>query len=367
MRKNIGLLFRNDENWIGGTYYILNLIHAIKRLPENKLPQLFLICETEIDFNTVVKETGYKFLVPVIYKINTHEKPGFFKSRKFKKLFSSIDLVFPYPFKDDQLIANVKRKIFWVGDFQEKYLPDFFSPQAIENREKINQKIAASGGEVVFSSSNAMEDFDRFYSGHTCKKYLLNFAVTHPNITKVDPEKVKAKYEVKSPYFISPNQFWIHKNHHLIIDAIKKMVDSGKDVCLIFTGKEYDYRYPEYTDQLKKKVEEYGLQKQIRFLGFIDRLDQLVLMKNAEAVVQASLFEGWSTVVEDAKALNSYIILSDIPVHREQSPTNVCWFDPHSVDSLIDTMAKSKPALMVNDYSLNKMKYINQFEKIIEG
>ena len=33
-------------------------------------------------------------------------------------------------------------------------------------------------------------------------------------------------------------------------------------------------------------------------------MDQLRLMKESLGVIQPSLFEGWSTVIEDAKALN---------------------------------------------------------------
>ena len=36
------------------------------------------------------------------------------------------------------------------------------------------------------------------------------------------------------------------------------------------------------------------------------------------AVAQPSLFEGWSTIVEDAKTLGKPIFVSDLPVHREQ-------------------------------------------------
>ncbi len=46
-----------------------------------------------------------------------------------------------------------------------------------------------------------------------------------------------------------------------------------------------------------------------RFLGFIDRGEQLQLMKNSIAIVQPSLFEGWSTVVEDTKAMQSCNII----------------------------------------------------------
>jgi hypothetical protein len=35
-------------------------------------------------------------------------------------------------------------------------------------------------------------------------------------------------------------------------------------------------------------------------------------MKNATAIMQPSLFEGWSTVIEDAKSLQVPVIASDL-------------------------------------------------------
>ena len=43
-------------------------------------------------------------------------------------------------------------------------------------------------------------------------------------------------------------------------------------------------------------------------------------MRQSVAVLQPSLFEGWSTTVEEAKSIGKTILLSDIPVHREQAP-----------------------------------------------
>jgi hypothetical protein len=38
-------------------------------------------------------------------------------------------------------------------------------------------------------------------------------------------------------------------------------------------------------------------------------------------LLQPSRYEGWSTAVEDAKALGKIILVSDLTVHREQLPS----------------------------------------------
>ncbi|MFN7015528.1 MAG: hypothetical protein ACK4ON_14790, partial [Bacteroidia bacterium] len=183
-------------------------------------PEIFLICEEEQDGELVKAETNYPFLRIILHKAGSSVR-GFLKRRRMNGFFASLDMIFPYPFRDDNYFKLIPRKIFWIGDFQEKYLPEFFSEEALKNRESINQKIATQQAEVVFSSNSAMQDFDTFYPNHNCKKFLLQFAVTHPDFSDLSAEEVLSKYGIRSPYIISPNQFWVHKNHRLILDAVK--------------------------------------------------------------------------------------------------------------------------------------------------
>ena len=58
------------------------------------------------------------------------------------------------------------------------------------------------------------------------------------------------------------------------------------------------------------------------------RAEQLLLMKYAQAVIQPSLFEGWSTVIEDAISLQVPVIASNLPVNIEQLGDRGVYFDP---------------------------------------
>jgi glycosyltransferase involved in cell wall biosynthesis len=51
-------------------------------------------------------------------------------------------------------------------------------------------------------------------------------------------------------------------------------------------------------------------------------------------VINPSLFEGWSTTVEEAKSMGKALILSDIPTHREQTPARGHYFAPHDSECL---------------------------------
>jgi len=54
----------------------------------------------------------------------------------------------------------------------------------------------------------------------------------------------------------------------------------------------------------------------------------------ALAIINSPLFEGWSTTVEKAKAIGKSVVLSDIPVLREQNPGQARYFPAHDGGSL---------------------------------
>ena len=62
-------------------------------------------------------------------------------------------------------------------------------------------------------------------------------------------------------------------------------------------------------------------------------------MRAAVAVINPSLFEGWSTTVEEAKSIGVPQLLSDLPVHREQSPLLCKYFDPHNSEDVADVIS----------------------------
>jgi glycosyltransferase involved in cell wall biosynthesis len=127
----------------------------------------------------------------------------------------------------------------------------------------------------------------------------------------------------------------------------------------------HDPRNPKYIQQLKDYLSSNQLEDKIKVLGFIPRKDMLCLIEHAYAVVQPSLFEGWSTVVEDVKAVNKFIFLSDLKVHREQINKNVCFFDPYNEEDLCNKLLTVEPTHEPRDYQKNIKEFGLDFLNII--
>src|SRR5262249_9754797 len=76
------------------------------------------------------------------------------------------------------------------------------------------------------------------------------------------------------------------------------------------------------------------------FLGEIPSRHVALLMRASVATVNPSLFEGWSTTVEEAKSLGVRTVVSDLAVHREQLGADAEFFDPHDVAAIAASLEK---------------------------
>jgi glycosyltransferase involved in cell wall biosynthesis len=343
-RKQINLIYQYNDKWIGGTYYMLNIIKALDHLPNDKKPKLVIYHDQQTPL-AELQQIAYPYMEYVNFK------------NKLKFLFAVINklagrALFTIKLPGNEIKnfyyrsfelnnSNLKNYYCWIADMQDMYLPQFFKPSEIKKRLSIYKRMVKEQEPIVFSSNAALNDFNKFFPGNTNNKKVVSF-VSLPNadLNSLSINELKKKYNITNNYFIVSNQFWKHKNHEIVLKAFHKLFKTYPNLQLILTGKEYDYRDPDYTSDLKQYVKQNELDDKILFLGFIPRLDQLKLMGESIAIIQPSLFEGWSTVVEDAKLLRNCIICSDIPVHREQLPNSTFFFNPRDEQELIKVVKR---------------------------
>jgi glycosyltransferase involved in cell wall biosynthesis len=140
-----------------------------------------------------------------------------------------------------------------------------------------------------------------------------------------------------SLFVLVANQFWQHKNHGLVVDAIAQASSAGVVIPVVMTGLPADYRDPanRSVSNLLQQIAKAGLSGQVVVLGQVPYGHLVALMRQATIIVQPSRYEGWNTSVEDAKALGTPLLCSDIPVHREQATDfGAHFFDVESASSL---------------------------------
>jgi glycosyltransferase involved in cell wall biosynthesis len=376
-RIKLGLIFSYNLGWIGGTYYILNLINSIKELPDNRKPKIVILSDNINDF-IVAKQSGYEYLSyfnPYLSEKTFIKKfarliiDTILSNKIFDKIIVKIKIDVLFPANNSSCFDLIKNKIYWFPDFQYLYYPENFSDDELFKIKNIIHKISNSNKKLVLSSKSARNDFISIKDTNRCSVSVIPFSVFHPDLSGMDIGEVISEYSINNSFFILSNQFWKHKNHLIVLKAALLLKNEGIHFQIVFTGKFDSEKNIENYFQIVKFIKDNNLGDNIKILGLIDRNKQLLLMKHSTAVIQPSLFEGWSTVIEDAKALNKIVIASDISVHREQLNTNVIYFNPFNEYQLVDSIKKSFNFIYQDvkfNYKIQRLNFANKFIDLID-
>lgn len=345
------------DQWLGGTIYIHNLIRALSHLPESERPRITLFCRCSADlFHEVLplvdKVVIFRSLLDRVFAGTQLAIPA----RRANALVSAIllretapelarcaqrervDAVFPV---SGPYTRSLPCPIAWIPDLQHRAFPHLFSPLTCAMRNhRFSSLLRDPRKHVVFSSRSAMEDATRAFGTPRAHIHLLRFVTVPAPGWSCDPAPVVAKYRVPTPFFILCNQFWAHKDHSTAFQAVAKLMRQGLRLYLVCTGPTRDDRDPAYFPQIQEKIKELGIESQVQILGTIPRVDQVCLIRASTGILQPSRFEGWSTVLEDARALGKPVIASDLPVHLEQAVPGSHFFRTGDSDSCATTLAK---------------------------
>jgi glycosyltransferase involved in cell wall biosynthesis len=352
----VAFWYDRPQEYTGGLNYLRNLLFALSRL-DKKMIKPYIFFGTWVDDEIV---RPFESLATVVRtSILDRKSPAWFLHQILFRFFGSLLIIrIAIQRHGISIISHAHRVygksrsfriISWIPDFQYLHLPELFPSLDTAAETKRIRTIAATSDALILSSHAALSDFRRISDPtNTVSVTVLQF-VSQPSSALQNAgelptrTKIEAKYDFQGRYFFLPNQFWQHKNHIVAFRAVKILKEQGIDALLICSGNLRDYRmkdtYTSYVDGLQQFARDNHLNHSIIILGMIDYADVLSLMRHCVAVINPSRFEGWSSTVEEAKSMGKRLILSSIPVHREQDPSGALFFDPDDAEALAQAMA----------------------------
>ncbi|PHR17373.1 MAG: hypothetical protein COA41_12205 [Sphingopyxis sp.] len=334
------------DSWTGGINYLDNLLSVFSENPQLGItPVLFHTAETNPAYvQRLKKHLGSE---PICMPAQATGRSARWlraagnalalKNRQLESIFreQDIDLVFQTSFWCGKRF--VIPTLCWLPDFQHKHLPHFFTRFGLLKRELGYRLMSLESSCILVSSQTSRADCAHFYPTSRNKLQVLPFRVKPGN--RVEPSKrqaVLAEHGIDRPYVYLPNQLWQHKNHEVVLRAIRKTLetDPSTRVLIVATGGAEDPRHPGHPDKLFDYIKTHELQDHFRFLGLVPYEHVSILMQGADYMINPSFFEGWSTTVEEARSFGKSMLLSDIPIHREQVGEDAVFFDPHDASQL---------------------------------
>ncbi len=337
----VALLADGLYTWDGGTDFLSNIAcilqYANKKmdynirmylvLPREYLPIRFLrkhIKKLDLNEKANIERVTSVFNVlcpevPVVYYRKHIKKIYNDQGKSLDKTLHRIGADICFPILRDYYPQLKTPWIGYIADFQEKYLPELFDQRTLDYRESNSKEQVKNTRFFIATSQSVKDDLEKYYPGDY-KVFVQPFAPFAPD-TFINCNVDISSYNLPEKYFIISNQFWIHKNHITAIKALKLLVDEGySNVGLVCTGRMYsDDRDGKYSQELVALVKELNLEKNVYFVGFIPKMDQIQMMMDSVALIQPSLFEGdpGGCSVYNANSLMIPSIMADTRVNNE--------------------------------------------------
>ncbi|MCC6730586.1 MAG: glycosyltransferase family 4 protein [Chthonomonadales bacterium] len=349
-RLRVAFFDSAGAGWTGGVHYLRNLCLAIRSLGDEERPEILFVATSgavapalvgladrvvEAPRGSEGLGLGQRLINRVHRRTRLSLPAETSTSRRLRAEGASVVFGCFDPGEGLRLPF-----VGWIPDFQHVRLAAMFAAEERGARDAQFRALAERAALVVLSSRDARADFEGFAPEHRDKARVLPFVASIPGaVYEADPAWVCRQYRLPERFFYLPNQFWKHKNHRLVLDALDILRDREPDVVVVCTGNSSDHRNPTYFGELLADISARGLRERMVVLGMVPSEHILPLMRQSVALLQPSLFEGWSTTVEEAKSLGKRAVLSDLVVHREQDPPRAAYFDRSSAEDLASVLS----------------------------
>jgi glycosyltransferase involved in cell wall biosynthesis len=329
-------LFQFFQGEVGGAgEYIEQLI---RHLPEymNNNDQLFLFGNSKnlkpFDiFRNDSRIVSVPFLIsPLVIKIIRlldlilPNVPSRYISRKINKYNLDIVLfpqqsIFPHGIR--------AKKIVTVHDFIHLQFPELVGPFQRWSRKYKECYLIKNSDHII-----TVSDFSR-------NDLIKNFIFPEKRITFIYHGTSFDKFasevnEVKTPYIFYPANPYPHKNHERLIEAFEKFKSTFPEIegNLILSGNP--------TPSILLRIAESSAREFICHKGFVSKPDLLELYRGCKALFFPSLFEGFGIPIVEAMKYDKPIFCSDLSVFRELIGDAATYFNPNSIDEMVEHFIK---------------------------
>lgn len=236
-----------------------------------------------------------------------------------------------------------------IHDIQHRLQPGFKEVSAegmFEWREYLYENAVGNATIVLVDSEVGKEDVLRFYGDEISSDRIevLPF-VPPPYLPDVPPGKdertqVRANYGLPERYIFYPAQFWPHKNHRRIVEALDLLDERGYEIHAVFCGSNDGPHREETFQRTMETASSLGLTDRTHYLGFVPEEHMPALFAAAEALVMPTFFGPTNIPIYEAWAMNCPVITSEIRGIKQQVGDAGLLVDPERPASMADAIER---------------------------
>jgi glycosyltransferase involved in cell wall biosynthesis len=196
--------------------------------------------------------------------------------------------------------------------------------------------------QIIFKTSRLIVP-SNYWRNYLINNFQVNPLYVNTTHEAVDPKffPISKKYFIKPrPYILYTGNLYPHKNIKVIIEALRLLPDLKlKIICARSI----------FQQRLEKLINDYQIQDQVKFLGYVPDSDFKKIYSHALALVHPAFIEGFSLTGLEAMALNCPVIASNTSCLPEIYQDSVLFFNPNKPQELVNQIK-----LLKDDLSLRR-------------
>ena len=332
----------------GGVYYLNSLIaglnhytnHEIVVYYDNLNYKKYIFKSDKIEWLFVNNKSEYFRKFVLAASLITGKKPINYKwdINKYGKkpdLIITQESLFSYQ-------MGIKF-IGFIGDVMYKYFKNLgeYSFKRRFIRDLSTKLIINKSSGIVVDSNYSSNDLQRFFNGNKSKIKVVPLCIP-PHINKLsnsnkDPKKIlmQNKYKLPSKYLFYPSQYWEHKNHINLINAVNQAkLSKNITINLVLSGSD---DWPLF-QEIRKTIDSLSLQNQVITLGYVSDEDIITIYKKSRGIIYPSYGDYTGIPIVEAMYFGKPIAAANTFAIPEQVGNAGILFDPHNINDMMEKM-----------------------------
>lgn len=236
-----------------------------------------------------------------------------------------------FPGQDAMTFQIPVRAIGTIHDLMHRYQPHF--PEVSSSfrygiREHRFSNIARCAA-VLVDSNVGREQVVESYGVAPDTIYPLPYVAPSYILDRSLPDDAIQRYGLPTKFLFYPAQFWAHKNHLRLLEAVSRLVDKCNDIALVCSGgKRHAFQ------MVEDKANALGIRDRVHFIGYVPNNELRSIYLHARALVMPTFFGPTNIPPLEAMVVGCPVLISRLYGMPEQSGDAALYFDPESVEEM---------------------------------
>lgn len=233
-----------------------------------------------------------------------------------------------------------------VHDLQHRLQPEFPEVSADgewERREYLFRNGCRHATLVLAESEVGKEDVLAFYGRYGITEDRIKILPYLPppyisaDVSEAEQDRVRTVYGLPRRYLFYPAQFWPHKNHRRIIEALHLLKHERKEeIPIVLCGSHAGEIREQNFGEVMSLSRQLGVEKQILYLGYVADEDISSIYAQAAGLIMPTFFGPTNIPILEAWSFGCPVLTSDIRGVRDQAGDAAILVDPRSSESIAD-------------------------------